>query len=438
MTSRRWLRFLVLTCVFASVSREARAQTDTDLTNLIGLTYIENQIDLLSGIGNLADFDFPTSFGPFSVESVMNSALVLETAAFPIGSSSGGFTYVFDATSGAALRSSPSFGPAFAERPLTGGRGKLTVGLTYLHRSFDEIEGQSLDGSGLKFWAPLTNAVTGGKVDLIESTLNLAVTSDTATMFATYGVLDKLDVSVAVPIQHVSLNATLSSELVRFGPTSGVPGSEIPAAVASRSGSASGIGDVAIRAKYNILNAPQAAVAAGLDVRLPTGDEYNLLGTGRTRTKVYGAFSSNVPGSRMAKFFPHVNFGYTFDSEAQAEELFFFGSEFSYAAGAEYVAHPRLTIVGDIFGRSLADEGRLQQRAETYQLVRSGPKAQEEITVTELQFQQGARLNSTLAAIGAKYNPRSTFIVSAHLLFQLTDSGIKSAVTPVIGFDYSF
>src|SRR5262245_11041237 len=61
---------------------------------------------------------------------------VAELAGFPIGSSSGGFTYVFDSTTGLAVRSTPSFGPAFAERPLTIGRGKLNAGVTYLHRSF--------------------------------------------------------------------------------------------------------------------------------------------------------------------------------------------------------------------------------------------------------------------------------------------------------------
>jgi len=437
MAALNRFRLLLLAGAFGFIAHDARAQTD--LVDLIGDTYFENKFDLLGGIGNVGSFEFPESFGVFDVSAVMNSALVLETAAFPIGSSSGGFTYVFDATTGAPLRNSPSFGPAFAERPLTGGKGKMTFGMTYSHRSFDKIEGQSLTGNTVKFYAPLNYITDGTTADVIESTLNMTVKSDTATIFMTYGVLEKLDVAVAFPIQHVSLDVGLASQLIRFGPNSGIPGSAIPAASASRSGSASGLGDIAIRGKYNFYNAPHAALAAGVDVRVPTGDEANLLGTGRTRTRLYAAFGSSGTGTgSTAKLFPHANFGYTFESKTNDNDYFYFGSEVSYAAGAEYVAHPKVTVIGDIFGRSLANEGRVQQTSTTFQLVQTTVSPQRDLPVTLLQYEPGLRLNSTLASIGAKFNPWSTFIVSAHALFQLTDAGISSSVTPVIGFDYSF
>jgi hypothetical protein len=426
-------------CLFAFLSSEATAQNQRDLVDLIAETYYDGQARLFDSIGNSQIIDFDEG-ALFPLASEFNFLMVLETAAFPIGSSSGGFTYLFDTTSGAALRSSPSFGPAFAERPLTSGRGKLTVGTTFMHRSFSKLEGLDLDGSSLKIYTPINYVGTSLLADVEESTLNLNVTTDTTTLFATYGVMDRLDVSVAVPIQRIKMDVDFSSQLLRFGPRSGFACCQVPVAQASRSGSASGVGDVAIRAKYNFLNRENGAVAAGLDMRLPTGDETNLLGTGRTRTKLYAALSSNLPGSRMARFFPHANFGYTFESEANDDDLFFFGSEFSYAAGAEYVAHPRLTVVGDIFGRSLADEGRLQQQSQSFQLAPTiSPSLPAETrTVTGLAFEPGLRLNSTLASIGAKFNPFSTFIISAHALFQLTDAGIASDVTPVIGFDYSF
>ena len=43
-----------------------------------------------------------------------------------------------------------------------------------------------------------------------------------------------------------------------------------------------------------------------------------------------------------------------------------------------------------------------------------------------------------LGAIGVKLNPGGNFLVSAHVLFPLTESGLRSKVTPVIGLDYTF
>src|SRR6476660_1627197 len=51
----------------------------------------------------------------------------LEVSTAPIGTSTGGFTYTFDSRLGTFNRSSESFGPLFAERSLTIGRGKLST-----------------------------------------------------------------------------------------------------------------------------------------------------------------------------------------------------------------------------------------------------------------------------------------------------------------------
>lgn len=416
------------------ISRDALAQSPpVPLVGLIPTAYLDSREKMLDGIGNLPIFTADFSESPFAIAGVVSSAMVLETAAFPIGSSSGGFTYSFDTASGTAIRSSPSFGPLFAERPLTSGRGQLNVGMTYLHRSFNQLEGKGLNDGSLKFYAPLAFKSSGNALDVIQSTMNIELSSDTMTMFATYGVLNKLDVSVAAPIQHMRLKADVTSQLVRYGPTSGIPNSQIPPGQATRSGDASGIGDVALRAKYNLFSGPGGAIAAGLDIRLPTGDEENLLGTGKLRTKVYGAFSSNV-----SKLFPHANFAYTFKTSQSEDDLFVFGPEFSYAAGAEYVVHPRLTIVGDILGRSLADEGRLRDEPTAIPVMATTNFAAGTITRSQLTYESGLRLNTTLAAIGAKFNPGSTFIVSGHALVTLSSNGIKSGITPVLSVDYSF
>src|SRR5579884_3776093 len=65
-----------------------------------------------------------------NVSKVLYNNLVLtEATTFPIGSSSGGFTWTFDPSLGVQTRRSQSFGPMFVDRPLTTGRGKLNVSI---------------------------------------------------------------------------------------------------------------------------------------------------------------------------------------------------------------------------------------------------------------------------------------------------------------------
>ena len=70
--------------------------------------------------------------------------LLGETTTFPIGSSAGGFTWIFDSDLRVPTRRSSSFGSMFAERPFTTGRRKLNVGAAFQHTSFRSVGGQPL------------------------------------------------------------------------------------------------------------------------------------------------------------------------------------------------------------------------------------------------------------------------------------------------------
>ena len=62
------------------------------------------------------------------VPTQVNQALLTLLSTYPIGTPSGGFTYTFDPALGTLTRTSESFGPSFAQRALTAGRGKVSVG----------------------------------------------------------------------------------------------------------------------------------------------------------------------------------------------------------------------------------------------------------------------------------------------------------------------
>ncbi len=72
-----------------------------------------------------------------------------------------------------------------------------------------------------------------------------------------------------------------------------------------RADSATGLGDVVLRTKYRVLDAPGGGLAGGADFRLPTGDQDELLGSGgQTRLYVIGS-------AGQGRFAEHVNAGYT-------------------------------------------------------------------------------------------------------------------------------
>jgi hypothetical protein len=47
-------------------------------------------------------------------------------------------------------------------------------------------------------------------------------------------------------------------------------------------------------------------------------------------------------------------------------------------------------------------------------------------------------LNLLLGAAGAKVNVGTNLLLTANVLFPLSDGGLKPKVTPVVGLDYSF
>ncbi len=361
-----------------------------------------------------------------------NQQLIAQLATFPIGSPSGGFSYMFDSASGTFQRATQSFGPAFAERALTIGRGKLSFGMNFQHSKYSSFEGTDLEDGEVKFY--LRHTPTGGNFfegDVIEAALNLDVSSSTTTFFANYGLTNRWDLAVAVPIQRVSMDATVDASVLRLAtgvtPIHSFPGGATEATFNS-SGTASGIGDVLVRTKYRFLDSVSGGLAAGLDVRLPSGDADNLLGTGAAQT-TFTLIGSTAAGA----FAPHFNIGYTASGESDVATI---ANEFEYRIGTEYLAHPRVTLSADLLGRSLRDAGRLEFGDTTWNYV-DAAGAPHTTTFNELTSREGS-LNLTSLAVGGKFNVAGNLLINANLLFAVSSAGVTARVTPVVGFDYSF
>jgi hypothetical protein len=369
------------------------------------------------------------------VPYLFNQAILSQLTTFPLGSSSGGFSYRFDPSMGTLTRSTNSFGPAFAERALTIGRQKVNFGVNYQHSTYDTFEGKNLDDDSIKFY--LTHSNVGGlffEGDVIQAALRLNLTTNTVVLFGNYGVTDNLDVGVAVPIVSVDMTANIDATILRFATGAASPihvfTNQTDKQTFPDSGSAKGIGDVVVRAKYRFLDAKPHGLAAGVDVRLPTGDETNLLGTGAAQATL-----TLIGSSTYDKLAPHFNVGYTFTGKS-GSPFFNLADEFHYTVGTEFAASPKLTVNADLLGRSLRNLGRLEEAPRTFRYVSAAGVAGS-TTVNEFAFTPGS-LNLLVGTAGVKYNVAGNLLISANVLFPLTQAGIRDKVTPVIGFDYAF
>src|SRR5262249_14111452 len=147
-------------------------------------------------------------------------------------------------------------------------------------------------------------------------------------------------------------------------------------------------------------------LAGGIDVRLPTGDDANLLGTGKTQTKLYV-----ILGGGNDRFDPHVNFGYTFGGGSNSGVVPTHPDEINYTFGADVAAHPRVTASFDVIGRTLRDAGRLQMADQTFNA--NPPAGVSSLTRSEFSLLPGENLNLLLGAAGVKINiPNTSLLIT--------------------------
>ncbi|MCA1586915.1 MAG: hypothetical protein LC791_19805 [Acidobacteria bacterium] len=424
-------------------------------------------------------FTHAAHFSPLTVNDPDNPAVAIvqsfntqflaQLSSFPLGSSTGGLTYSFDSALGTFRRGSDSFGPAFAERALTIGKGRLSAGFNYQRSSYNKFEGLSLDDGSVKFYLrhqeccgvggaegpPLFGTVPtpdGSREtpffegDIIEAALSLEASSNTVSVFANYGLSDRWDVGIAIPFVQVSLDADVVATIVRLATSTNPnihtfePGNPNALTAAFRQeGSANGLGDVVLRTKYRIADVTGGGLAVGADFRLPTGDQDELLGAGG-QTRMYFVASTG-----RGRFAQHVNIGYTL-AAGDLPDLGLTGvgtsavpDEVGYAAGVELIATPRVTVLGDIVGRTLRNVGRLSVGQETFAFQEPGVPVSPPRTAVFEEFQPRAgNLNLVFGAVGVKANVWGDLLVSANVLFPFTDAGLRNRLTTVVGVDFAF
>jgi len=159
-----------------------------------------------------------------------------------------------------------------------------------------------------------------------------------------------------------------------------------------------------------------SGVAVGAEVRLPTGDEEDLLGAGSTSItpRVIGSYEDD-------RFGIHGELGYTFRGMSEA---------LMYAGAVTAVAAPRVTLVGEVLGRRLRAVGQLAETTLPH------PRLAGVDTIRLTGSDENA--DRLLLVAGFKWNVASTWLLTANVLRPLTDVGLNARWVPSVTFDYWF
>ena len=397
----------------------------------------------------------------------VGTAIATQLAILPIISPSSGFTFAYDKASGVFVRSTTSFGPIYSERADTIGRGKVSFGLSYQRFRFGSLDGINIHNIPAVF-SHVPGTGPGGadepyEADVIRTANNLNLNMDQTMLYATVGIMKNLDFSIAVPLISVRFGATSDATIVQvsgptFVPAPGVPPVANPHQFAaggltntySSTGTAFGIGDITLRLKQTVFQAGGLNIAAALDVRTPTGNARDFLGSGAAGIKPFVAISGGK------RFSPHLNLGYQWNGSSvlagnltgttvgETNEVATIQngpatssrlpSQYFYSAGADYGATKRLTLNFDYLGQVLVHAPRVFASTITTQAIAGGTGALTLPTVAAGKDTIG--LNN--AGIGFKYNLMDRLLFTANLLFRLDNKGLRQDVTPMMGISYAF
>ena len=337
-----------------------------------------------------------------AARDAITRALLVNLASVPLASSSSGFLYRLNPQLGTVERATESFGAFFVERALGPGRGRASFGASVSSSDFDRLGDLDLrDGSLLT----VANQFRDEPQPFDTESLTLRVRSRTLTLFGSVGVTDRFEIGGAVPILELNvegqrLNVYRGAETLQ----------------ASGEASASGIGDIALRAKFTLASGAAGAFAAAAEVRLPTGDETNLLGAGATAYRFLG-----IGSYEQGPFTLHGNGGLVLGG---------ISDEVTLSGAVGIAAHPRFTLSGEALVRRIAELAEIGLVNEPHPTITG-------VDTARLAPGVPGEWVST-AVTGVKWNPGGSIVIGGHLAFPLTRRGLTAPITPTLTFEYAF
>lgn len=378
-------------------------------TNRLLIDFIESAI-----AGNLTDIPFTSTNASFSVSFVDGVPEV--------------------------QRGAP--GPIIAERARTLGRGRVLVAANYNTSRFTSIRGQGLGNLQFNFAhvnleGDECDAIEGGDCapygfptfenDIMQVDLGLDVRVSTLSFVFAYGALDWLDVTLALPVAFADLQGQSRAQIIPFEgpPASNYFGgtADDPELISNTqfvNGSASGIGDVALRVKARVATSDSKRIAGLVEVRFPTGSQDDLLGSGEFVGRALGIASAS-----FGDFSPHLNAGFLYRG----------GSLLSHAvlatAGFDQQMAPWATMAVDI-------TSQFQVGSASFELpdpVTLTYPYEREVQLTNLPDRRDDIID---ASFGFKFPMSSGLVAVVNATWPLNRGGVRPNWTLAGALEYAF
>ena len=377
--------------------------------------------------------------GNFAVIAFITDALASNVSNMPIGSTSGAETFRF--VGGVPTRTSTSAGPIFAERPQTLGRGRILAGMNRSGFRFSTLRGVDMNNINLTFTHqnvdfPGCAAAFGGDCakygipgfenDVMNFKLSIDLDVRVNSMYATYGVNDRLDIGFVVPIVQAYMTGESFAQMSPFGGTTAnhyfAGTSTNPTLSGNRQveGSATGLGDVAFRAKANLRDTPKNSVAFLLDARFPTGSKKDLLGAGSFSSRTLMVF-----GSRFGDFSPHANVGYLYRAAKDQNDAVL------GTVGFDHRLSDGVTLAADLVSELQVGDSKL----ELPSLVNFELPFRRTVNPTDIPDVRDDIINGSF---GFKLIPKRNITIVLNSLFPLNRGGLRADLIYTGGIEYSF
>jgi len=423
-------RSLLGLCLVATIGSTANAQGMRDrLRELFSFgecgrpLCLDNSVNATNGHGDHFIPDLIARNG--AILGFLADAIAANASNFPLSASASGETYRF--VGGLPVKTSGSLGPIFGERYQTLGKNRWVVGTNMTGVNFTSLRGVPMNDIILNFTHDdVPPAGLGAPVrenDVLQVTLDLNVNLLVTTFFATWGATDKLDLGLAVPIVHTGLTGRSTGQFFPFGiPTShffaGDSAHPVLSANATTYGFETGLGDIAMRAKWQAWSNDKAGVSVMGDMRLPTGSTEDLTGAGKIAIR-----GLVIASGQFGDFSPHVNAGY-----------FMRGGYNDYLLGTLGFDQPVsswATLAIDVISEWQVGESSLELPGDVTYLF----PVERHVTPTNIPNIDDHRVNGSF---GMKFKTPGGPIIVGNALIPLRRGGLESRFTWTVGIDANF
>jgi hypothetical protein len=351
-------------------------------------------------------------------------------------------------------------GASFVELPSTLGKGRIAWSFGSEAIEFGRVDGVDLRSGRVAVHVAHddccqpygTTPAPDFERDLLEETITVDVDRRTYAFYGSFGVTDRLDIGLMLPVVSVYLDSRVTARILRTA-TAASPGLhafddlELANRTSYYAQSASGIGDIQARAKYR-LTGDSDGLALSFGAYLPTGDADKLLGAGSFRGDV-----SLLWSARSGAFSPRANVGYTLAPGSGAEAL---GTPIAaggavassrdlpdvlhFLGGVDWTAHRRVHFSADFMGRRLSGLTRFSLESVTFPA--RGPGAAPTtsyVGANNLTAEpDGASPMQAMGILAARVLVGPRLLCNVDVMLPLNHAGVMPRVGAVVGFSWTF